>query len=94
MFKEIETIKKKRYVNYYIVRKNMMSVIRNTQMEWEMNKKWLFLFLKKILFIYQQKEREEEREGEKCQCVVASRVPPTRDLTFNLGMCPDWESKQ
>ena len=28
----------------------------------------------------------------KHQCVVASRVPPTGDLAFNPGMCPDWES--
>ena len=33
-----------------------------------------------------------EREREKHQCVVASRMPPTRDLAHNLGMCPDWES--
>ena len=31
---------------------------------------------------------EGEREGEKHQCVVASHVPPTGDLAYNLGMCP------
>ena len=36
--------------------------------------------------------REEEREGEKHQCVFASQVSPTRDLACNPGMCPDWES--
>ena len=35
--------------------------------------------------------REGEREGEKHQCVVASRTPPTGDLAHNPGMCPDWE---
>ena len=37
---------------------------------------------------------EEEREGEKHQCVVASRMPPTGDLAHNPGMCPAWESNQ
>ena len=34
---------------------------------------------------------EEETEGEKHGCVVASLMPPTGDLSYNLGMCPDWE---
>ena len=46
----------------------------------------------KILFIFRVRGREGEREGEKHQCVVASRVPPTRDLACNPGTCPDWES--
>ena len=37
---------------------------------------------------------EEEREGEKHQCVVASCAPPTGDLAHNPGMCPDWELNQ
>ena len=37
---------------------------------------------------------EGEREGEKHQCVVASRTPPTGDLARNPGMCPDWESNR
>ena len=32
--------------------------------------------------------REREGEGEKCQCVVASRAPPSGGLTHNPGMCP------
>ena len=52
----------------------------------------LFPFLKKVLFIFREKGREGEREGEKYQCVVASRTPPTGDLACNPGMCPDWES--
>ena len=48
----------------------------------------------KILFIFRQRGREGEREGEKHQCVVASRVPHTGDLALNLGRCPEWESNQ
>ena len=43
------------------------------------------------LFIFRQKGREGEREGEKHQCVVASFTPPFGDLVCNPGMCPDWE---
>ena len=43
------------------------------------------------LFIFKEKGREVEREGEKRQCVVASHVPPSGDLARNPGMCPDWE---
>ena len=46
------------------------------------------------LFIFREKRREGERGGEKHQCVVASRAPPTGDLACNPGMCPDWESNQ
>ena len=31
---------------------------------------------------------EGEREVEKHQCVVASHMPPPRDLACNPGMCP------
>ena len=37
---------------------------------------------------------EGEREEEKHQCVVASHAPPTGDLAYNPGMCPDWELNQ
>ena len=48
-------------------------------------------FLKRFyLFIFRERGREGEREGEKHPCVVASRTPPTRDAA--RGMCPDWES--
>ena len=50
--------------------------------------------LKNILFIFRQKGREGEREGEKHQSVFASHVPPTGDLACNPGMCPDWELNQ
>ena len=50
--------------------------------------------LQKYLFIFREKRREGEREGEKHRCVVASHVPSTGDLACNPGMCPDWESNQ
>ena len=43
------------------------------------------------LFIFRERGREGEREGEKHQRVVASHMPPTGDLARNPGMCPDWE---
>ena len=46
------------------------------------------------LFIFRQRGRVGETEGEKHQCVVACCVPPTGDLACNPGMCPDWESNQ
>ena len=52
-------------------------------------------FLKRFyVFIFRERGREGEREGEKQQCVVASHTPATGDLAFNPGMCPDWESNQ
>ena len=50
----------------------------------------LFFFKRFYLFIFRENGREEEREGEKYQCVVASGMPPTGDLACNPGMCPDW----
>ena len=54
----------------------------------------MLLFFKDFVYIFRERERTGEREGEKHQCVVASLEPPTRDLTCNPGMCPDWESNQ
>ena len=53
-------------------------------------------FKKRKDFIYLFLERREgrEKEGEKHQCVAASWVPPTGDLAWNPGMCPDWELNQ
>ena len=48
-------------------------------------------FLEFYLFIFRERGREGEREGEKHQCVVASHTPPTGDLARNPGMNPDWE---
>ena len=49
-------------------------------------------FKRFYLFIFRQRGREGEREGEKYQCEVAARTPRTGDLAGNLGVCPDWES--
>ena len=43
-------------------------------------------------FIFRERGREGQREGEKYWYVVASPAPPTGDLARNPGMCPDWES--
>ena len=57
----------------------------------------LFFLLKKYfiyLFIFRERGREGEREGEKHQWMVASQASPTGDLTHNPGVCPDWESNR
>ena len=41
------------------------------------------------LFIFRERGRKKEREGEKDQYVVASGTPPTRDVACNPGVCPD-----
>ena len=51
-------------------------------------------FFSFYLFIFRERGREGEREGEKQQCVVASHVAPTGALACNPGMCPDWELKR
>ena len=45
----------------------------------------------KTLFIFRERGREGEREGEKHSCVVASNMPCTGDTAHNPGLCPDWE---
>ena len=54
----------------------------------------MHIFFLKDLFIYLFLERRRvgEREGEKHQCVAASCMPHTGDLAHNSDMCPDWES--
>ena len=51
-------------------------------------------FERLYVFVFRQRGREGEREGEKHPCVVASCVPPTGNLARNPGMCPDWEPNQ
>ena len=51
-------------------------------------------FLKYFIYLFLERGREREREGEKHQCVVASCMPPTGDPAFNPGMCPKWESNR
>ena len=53
-----------------------------------------FFFLRFYLLIFRERGREGERDGQKHQCVVASRAPQSGDLAHNSGMCPDWESNQ
>ena len=48
----------------------------------------MYLFFFMILFYFLERGRQREREGEKHQCVAASRILPTGDLARNLGMCP------
>ena len=36
-----------------------------------------------------ERGREGEREGDKCQRVVALHASPTEDLARGPGMCPD-----
>ena len=45
----------------------VLLVIENTK---------VFFFLRFCLFMFRERGREEEREGEKHQCVVASRSSP------------------
>ena len=60
---------------------------------------WFLIFFKYTLFfkdfiyvfIFRERGREGEREGEKHQCVLASHTPPTEDLAHNPGMCLNWE---
>ena len=54
----------------------------------------LVLFFKDFIYLFLERGRKGETEGEKHQCVVASQVPPTGDLAHKPGMCPDWESNQ
>ena len=54
---------------------------------------FLFHFLKIFyLFIFRERVKDGEREGEKHQCMVASQAPLTGDLAYNPGVCPYWES--
>ena len=56
----------------------------------EDNRKYRLLFLD-FIYLFLERGREGEREGEKHQSVVASHVAPTKDLDLNPGLCPDWE---
>ena len=55
---------------------------------------WVYIIYHffKILFIYLFLERRREGEGRRetslCGCPC---VPPTGDLAYNPGLCPDWE---
>ena len=53
-----------------------------------------FISFFKLIYLFLERAREREREGEKHRCVVASCAPPTGDLASNPGTCPDWESNR
>ena len=57
-------------------------------------KSYIYLNISLFIYIFKEKGREEDREGEKHQYVVASHTPHTVDLTHNTGKSPDWESNQ
>ena len=51
------------------------------------------LFKKKdFIYLFLERGKEGEREGETHQCVVAFLPPPTGDQAPNPAMCPDWKS--
>ena len=54
----------------------------------------LYLFFKDFIYLFLDRGREGDREGEKHQCVVAFHAPPTGDLACKPVMCPDWELNQ
>ena len=49
-------------------------------------------FYKDFIYLFLERGRKGEREGEKHQRVVASQEPRTEGLAGDPGMCPDWES--
>ena len=50
--------------------------------------KYQILFLKYFIYLFLERGREGEREGEKHQCVVASHMPQTGDPACKPSMCP------
>ena len=56
-----------------------------------MNKMVPFFFLRFYFFIFRERGREGEREGEEHQCVVAFCTSSIGDPAHNPGMCPDLE---
>ena len=47
-----------------------------------------YYFLNILFFLFLERRRKGEREGEKHQCVVASRTHPTGHLACHPSMCP------
>ena len=58
--------------------------------------KYLFILIifKDFIYLFLERGREGEREGEKHHCMVASCTPPAGDLARNPGMYLDWELNQ
>ena len=73
---------------------NSELVYRGTKTNWFPFHLSIEYFLFYFIYLFLERGREGEKEGEKCQCVVASRTPPTGDLAQNPGVCPDWEWNQ
>ena len=55
---------------------------------------FFFFVFKDFIYLFLERGREGEREGEKYQCVLASCVASNADLACNPGTGPDWESNQ
>ena len=61
---------------------------------------FIFSFFKKYLFIFREKGKKGEREGEKLLCGrhtsirCLSHTPNWGVLAYNPGLCPDWELNQ
>ena len=51
-------------------------------------------FSKDFMYLFLERGREGEREGEKHRCVVIFRAPTTEEQAHSPGMCPDWERNQ
>ena len=47
-----------------------------------------------MIYLFRERGKKGEREGEKHQCVVAPHLSLNEDLALNPGMCPDWESNR
>ena len=54
---------------------------------------WVNFFKKDFTYLFLERGEGRKRGRETSIC-VASRVPRTRDLAHNPGICPDWESNQ
>ena len=52
-----------------------------------------FLFFLKILFIFRERGRRREREGN-ISVWLPLACPQMGNLACNPGMCPDWETNQ
>ena len=52
----------------------------------------MLFFLKKILYLFSEREEDREKERETNINQSPLRWGPSGDLAHNPGMCPDWES--
>ena len=53
-----------------------------------------FFFLRCFLFLERGERRERNIEALEKHRSVTSLVPPSGDLAYSPGMCPDWELNQ